>query len=34
MQTALDVGVDEFDVHLIAHVETLEPALQSSFKPK
>jgi hypothetical protein len=30
-ETALDVGVDEFDVNLPAHVETLEPALQSSF---
>jgi hypothetical protein len=30
-ETALDVGADEFDVNLLAHVETLEPARQSSF---
>ena len=30
-KTALDVGVDQFDVDTVAHVETLEPALQPAF---
>ena len=30
-ETALDVGVDEFDMNAVAHVEALEPALQPAF---
>jgi hypothetical protein len=30
-ETALDVGVDQLDVDAVAHVETLEPALQPAF---
>src|SRR5436190_20934680 len=30
-ETALDVGVDQLDVDAVAHVETLEPALQLPF---
>ena len=30
-ETALDVGVNQFDVDVVAHVETMETALQPAF---
>ena len=30
-EAALDVGVDQLDVDVVAHVKTLEPALQPAF---
>ena len=31
-ETALDVGTDQLDVNVVAHVETLETALQPAFR--
>src|SRR5512141_3477336 len=31
-ETALDIGVDQFDLNVVAHVKTPEPAFQSPFR--